>query len=144
MAAFIEYVLSACSKHGCINSFNLHMTLGEKPYDHPVYTLVFASLYFFLFSFPKRLRTTNLNRHIRGFQGTCGLCCYCVLLLRSQTWIGSQEVQSLARSRKLDGALAQREALRSPLVGKHSRLLPLQHWLSVDQRRSAVAFVPAP
>ena len=58
---------------------------------------------------------------------------------RSQTWIDSQEVQSLARSRKLDGALAPRASLRlkvtrvtqtrlkrlSSSSRKHSGLLPL-------------------
>ena len=46
------------------------------------------------------IRTTSLMCRIIDFQGTCDLCCYCVLLLRSQTWIGSQEAPSLTRSRK--------------------------------------------
>ena len=46
------------------------------------------------------IRSTNLICHIIDFQGTCELCCYCVLLLRSQTWIGSQEAPSLARNWK--------------------------------------------
>ena len=49
---------------------------------------------------------------------------YCVLLLGSQTWIGRQEVPSLARSQKLDGALAPRQSLRLTLR-KYSGLLPL-------------------
>ena len=36
-------------------------------------------------------RSTNLIYRIIDFQGTCDLYCYCVLWLRSQTWIGSQE-----------------------------------------------------
>ena len=36
-------------------------------------------------------RNTNLNYWIIDFQGTYDLYCYCVLWLRSQTWIGSQE-----------------------------------------------------
>ena len=48
---------------------------------------------------PKLCRSTNLICRIIDFQGTCDLCCYCVLLLRSQTWIGSQEAPSLARNR---------------------------------------------
>ena len=46
------------------------------------------------------IRSTNLICHIIDFQGTCELCCYCVLLLRSQTWIGSQEAPSLTRNWK--------------------------------------------
>ena len=46
------------------------------------------------------IRTTNLICQIIDFQGTCDLCCYRVLLFRSQTWIGSQEAPSLPRSRK--------------------------------------------
>ena len=34
----------------------------------------------------------------RDFQGTCDLCCYCVLWLRSQPWIGSKEAPSLDRN----------------------------------------------
>jgi len=37
------------------------------------------------------IRSTNLIYRIIDFQGTCDLYCYCVLWLRSQTWIGSQE-----------------------------------------------------
>ena len=37
-----------------------------------------------------RIRSTNLIYQIIDFQGTCDLYCYCVLWLRSQTWIGSQ------------------------------------------------------
>ena len=37
------------------------------------------------------IRSTNLIYRIIDFQGTCDLYCYCVLCLRSQTWIGSQE-----------------------------------------------------
>ena len=33
------------------------------------------------------IRTTNLICRITDFQGICDLYCYCVLLLRSQTWI---------------------------------------------------------
>ena len=46
------------------------------------------------------IRSTNLIYQIIDFQGTCDLCCYCVLLLRSQTWIGSQEAPSLIRNQK--------------------------------------------
>ena len=46
------------------------------------------------------IRNTILICWIIGFQGTCDLCCYCVLWLRSQTWIGSQEAPNLARNRK--------------------------------------------
>ena len=46
------------------------------------------------------IRGTNLICQIIDFQGTCDLRCYCVLLLRSQTWIGSQETLSLARNWK--------------------------------------------
>ena len=46
------------------------------------------------------IRSTNLICLIIDFQGTCDLCYYCVLLLGSQTWIGSQEVASLARNLK--------------------------------------------
>ena len=46
------------------------------------------------------IRTTNLICRIIYFQGICDLCCYCVLWLRSQTWIGSQETPSLARNQK--------------------------------------------
>ena len=35
--------------------------------------------------------STNLVYQVIDFQGTCDLYCYCVLWLRSQTWIGSQE-----------------------------------------------------
>ena len=41
------------------------------------------------------IRSTNLACHIIDFQGTCDLCCYCVLWLRSQTWIGSKRLASL-------------------------------------------------
>ena len=37
------------------------------------------------------IRSPNLIYRIIDFQGTCDLYCYCVLWLRSQTWIGSQE-----------------------------------------------------
>ena len=37
------------------------------------------------------IRSINLIYRIIDFQGTCDLYCHCVLLLRSQTWIGSQE-----------------------------------------------------
>ena len=37
------------------------------------------------------IRSTNLIYRIIDFQRTCDLYCYCVLWLRSQTWIGSQE-----------------------------------------------------
>ena len=37
------------------------------------------------------IRSTNLIYRIIDFQGTCDLYCYCVLRLRSQTWIGIQE-----------------------------------------------------
>ena len=46
---------------------------------------------------PLGIRSTNLICRIIDFQGTCDLCCYCVLLLRSQTWISSQKAPSLAR-----------------------------------------------
>ena len=45
------------------------------------------------------IRSTNLIYWIIDFQGTCDLCCYYVLWLRSQTWIGSQEAPSLSRNR---------------------------------------------
>ena len=44
------------------------------------------------------IRSANLICRIIDFQGTCDLCCYCVLWLRSQTWIGSQEAPSLTRN----------------------------------------------
>ena len=47
------------------------------------------------------IRSINLTCRITDFQGTCDLWCYCVLWLRSQTWIGGQEVPSLARNWKL-------------------------------------------
>ena len=37
------------------------------------------------------IRSTNLIYWIIDFQGAYDLYCYCVLWLRSQTWIGSQE-----------------------------------------------------
>ena len=37
------------------------------------------------------IRSTNLIYWILDFQGTCDLYCYCVLWLRFQTWICSQE-----------------------------------------------------
>ena len=37
------------------------------------------------------IRSTNIIYWIIDFQWTCDLYCYCVLWLRSQTWIGSQE-----------------------------------------------------
>ena len=46
------------------------------------------------------IRSINLIYWLINFQGTCDLCCYCVLWLRSQTWIGSQEMPSLARNCK--------------------------------------------
>ena len=46
-------------------------------------------------------RSTNLIYWIIGFQGTCDLCCYCVLWPRFQTGIGSQEAPSLTRNRKV-------------------------------------------
>ena len=46
------------------------------------------------------IRTTNLLYQIIDFQGTCDLYCYCVLWLRSKTWIGSQEAPSLAGNQK--------------------------------------------
>ena len=46
------------------------------------------------------IRSTNLIYWMIDFQRTCDLCCYCVLWLRSQTWIGSQEVPSLTRNGK--------------------------------------------
>ena len=42
----------------------------------------------------------NLIYWIIDFQGTCDLCCYYVLWLRSQTWIGSQKAPSLTRNWK--------------------------------------------
>ena len=44
--------------------------------------------------------STNLIYRIIDFQGTCDEYCYCVLWFRSQTWIGSQKVPSLARNWK--------------------------------------------
>ena len=38
-----------------------------------------------------KIKSTNLIYRIIDFQGTCDLYCYCVLWLRSQTWMGSQE-----------------------------------------------------
>ena len=46
------------------------------------------------------IRSTNLIYWIIDFQGTCDLCCYYVLWLRSQTWIGSQKAPSLTRNWK--------------------------------------------
>ena len=46
------------------------------------------------------IRSTNLICWIIDFQGTCDLCCYCVLLLSSQTWNSSQKVPSLAGNQK--------------------------------------------
>ena len=46
------------------------------------------------------IRSTNVICWIIDFQGTRDLCCYCDLWLRSQTWIGRQEVPSLARNQK--------------------------------------------
>ena len=46
------------------------------------------------------IRSTNLISRTIDFQGTCDLCCYCVLWLRSKTWIGSQEAPSLAGNQK--------------------------------------------
>ena len=46
------------------------------------------------------IRSTNLICHIIDFQGTCDLCCYCVLWLRSQIWIVSKEVPNLVRNWK--------------------------------------------
>ena len=40
---------------------------------------------------PLGIRSTNLIYRIIDFQETCDLYCYCILWLRSQTWIGSQE-----------------------------------------------------
>ena len=37
------------------------------------------------------IRSTNLICQIIDFQGTCDLCCCCVLWLRSQIWIGSRK-----------------------------------------------------
>ena len=48
------------------------------------------------------IRSTNLICWIIDFQGTCDLCCYCVLWLRSQTWIGNQEALSLTRNGKFE------------------------------------------
>ena len=45
-----------------------------------------------------RIRTTNPSDH--RLSGDCDLCCYCVLLLRFQTWVGSWEAPSLPRNRK--------------------------------------------
>ena len=47
------------------------------------------------------IETTNLICKIIDFQGTCGPCCYCVLLLRPQVWIDSHEASSLSRNQKL-------------------------------------------
>ena len=44
------------------------------------------------------IRSMNLICQIIDFQGTCDLCCCCVLWLRSQIWIGSQEAPILARN----------------------------------------------
>ena len=49
----------------------------------------FRSLWPFHYSL--EIKSTNLIYQIIDFQGTCDLYCYCVLWLRSQTWIGSQE-----------------------------------------------------
>ena len=46
------------------------------------------------------IRSTNLISRTIDFQGTCDLCCYCVLWLRSKTWTGSQEAPSLAGNQK--------------------------------------------
>ena len=46
------------------------------------------------------IRRTNPICWIVDFQGTCDLCCYCILWLRSQTWISSQEAPSFARHGK--------------------------------------------
>ena len=46
------------------------------------------------------IRSTNLIIRIIDFQGICDLCCYCVLWLRSQTWIDIQEAPSLTRNWK--------------------------------------------
>ena len=66
------------------------------------WTLLSWSNFWSLWPFHNSLeiRSTNLICCIRDFQGTCDLCCYCVLWLRSQTWIGSQEVPSLAKHGK--------------------------------------------
>ena len=57
------------------------------------------------------IRSANLICQIIDYQGTCDLCCYCVLLPSSQTWIGSQEAPSFARNWKF-GSLAPRASLR--------------------------------
>ena len=61
------------------------------------------------------IRSTNLICWLIDFQRTCDLCCYYILWLRSQTWIGSQEAPSPPRHGKfwkLDGAVAPRASLR--------------------------------
>ena len=49
----------------------------------------FRSLWLFLNSL--EIRSTNLIYWIIDFQGSCDLCCCCVLWFRSQTWIGIQD-----------------------------------------------------
>ena len=64
---------------------------------------------------------------------------------RSQTWIDSQEVQSLARSRKLDGALAPRESLRLKLTQEVQQASSFGNASSQWTREgSPMAFVPTP
>ena len=81
-----------------------HLLLGSTRNGQNVWTeLCFLSQTFWsLLQFHNFLgiRGTNLICWIIDFQGTCDLCCYCVLLLRSQTWTGSQETPSLARNQK--------------------------------------------
>ena len=48
---------------------------------------------------PWELEVLTWYFRLADFQGTCDLCCYCVLWLRSQIWIGNQEAPSFARHR---------------------------------------------
>ena len=58
---------------------------------HVDWTLISRSNFQSLWPFHNFLGilTTNLICQIIDFQGTCDLCCYWVLWLRCQTWIGS-------------------------------------------------------
>ena len=49
---------------------------------------------------PWEIEVLTLSVRLVDLQGTCDLCCYCVLWLRSQIWIGNQEALSLTRHRK--------------------------------------------
>ena len=104
--ALIQLMAETCRGFTCQCQKAPSISFGDQPEMGKVCgpNSPFSVKLFGLWPFHNSLgiRSTNLIYQIIDFQGTCNQCCYCVLWLRSQTWIGSQEAPSLTRNRKFE------------------------------------------